>query len=217
MAEHNKITLICGHYGCGKTNLAINLAIDRVQSGQATTLVDLDIVNPYFRSADYRGLLEEHGVRVIAPRFAATNLDLPALPPDMYAVFARREDVIFDVGGDDVGARTLGRFRHQIEADGYDLLYVVNRYRALTQTPAEAVTLLHEIEEITKLRATAIVNNSHLKQETTAQTIAEGMTFAEEIARLTGLPLRFTTSPIATDIENVYPVRVYVTTPWECF
>lgn len=220
-------TLVTGHYGSGKTNLALNLALDSAFAGDAVTLVDLDIVNPYFRSSDYSAMLAERGVRVISPQFAGTTLDAPSLSSAIYSVFDSPGDVIFDVGGDDVGATALGRFARQIEALDYDLLYVVNRYRNLTATAEEAAALLREIESASHLVATAVVNNSHLRDETTLATVLDSMKFARETAGLLGLPLAFTTvpAPLAdqidrtlgaeTAISDAYPVQIYVRAPWE--
>lgn len=217
--KHKRIIVVCGHYGCGKTNLSINLAVDLRKSGECVTLVDMDLVNPYFRSSDYTQTLTGQGIHVIAPVYAGTTLDLPALLPEVAAVFESEDTVIFDVGGDDAGATVMGRyFRNFADAD-YEMLYVINRYRALTQTAEEAAEILREIEAVSRLKATAVVNNSHLKQFTTAQTVLNAMSFADETARLLGLPLAFTTVPRnlagELNIENAYPVDVYVRTPWE--
>ncbi len=220
-------TIITGHYGTGKTNLAINLALDLTREYDQVTVVDLDVVNPYFRSSDYAGVLAEKGVRLIAPTFAGTTLDAPSLPAAIGSVFDAPGAVIFDVGGDDVGATALGRFQHDIERLNYDMLYVVNRYRDLAATPEEAAELLREIEAASRLKATGVVNNSHLKAETTLETILESVEFGREAARVLGLPLVCTTVPSellgtseqeegqALRIENAYPVRTYVRAPWE--
>lgn len=225
--EIKPFTVVTGHYGCGKTNLCVNLALDLARAGETVTVVDLDVVNPYFRSSDYAGLLAEHGVRLIAPTFAGTTLDTPSLPAAIQSVFSADGRVIFDVGGDDVGATALGRFRHDIERIDHDLLYVVNAYRNLTATPAEALWLLREIETVSGLRATGVVNNSHLKAETTVETVLDSLPFARDVAAAAGLPLVCTTVPAelagefpdtqgnARSVENAYPVETYVRTPWE--
>lgn len=251
-APRTPVVVVCGHYGVGKTNFALNLAIDMSARGFKVTLADLDVVNPYFRSSDSRSLLEEHGVRVIAPIFAGTNLDSPSLSGATVPAIEQarlswvplvagacsfddvssaellppRELVVIDAGGDDVGATALGRFASAIASDQYEMLYVVNRSRNLTQQPAEAVELLREIEAKAHLQATAIVNNTHLKQDTDEATIAHGIPFARAVADQAGLPLACTTVPAAlTDQctliglnegrQVLYPVRVYVRTPWE--
>lgn len=219
MGKKPSMTIICGHYGSGKTNLALNMAFDRAETGKAITLVDLDIVNPYFRSSEYRNLLTDKGIKLVAPTYANTSYDVPSLPAAINSVF-EDEDVIFDVGGDDVGATALGRFRQQLMAAGYEMFYVVNRYRNLTATSTEAAALLREIEAAARLRATAVVNNSHLQGETTVDTIRQAYPYGREVAERLQLPLAFTTAPSACsaalgDIERLYPVTIYVRPPWE--
>ena len=243
MPEIKRLTVVTGHYGCGKTNLSINLALDlaRGAGGAAdtgtaaagtaaaaeVTLVDLDVVNPYFRSSDYAEMLAARGVRMIAPTFAGTTLDTPSLSAAIPAAFESEGAVILDVGGDDAGATALGRFSAGIAALDYDLLYVVNRYRNLTSTPEEAAELLAEIEIASHLKATGVVNNSHLQRETTLATVLDSIEFARQTAELLGLPLVCTTVPAwlgrefsddpgaATYVQNAYPVEVWVHTPWD--
>ena len=185
----NKISIICGHYGTGKTNLAVNLARDHAKAGEKVTIVDMDIVNPYFRTSDYKKILEDEGIEVIAPVFGATNLDLPSLPAAMYLAFEKEGTVIFDLGGDDVGSTVMGRFREKLTGKDYEMLYVINRYRDLDCDPKATAEILSEIEEVTKLKATGIINNSNLMYETTKDHIEEGHRYALETAALTGLPV----------------------------
>lgn len=213
------ITVVCGHYGAGKTNLSMNLALDSSGSTE-TTLIDLDIVNPYFRSSDYRTALESRGIRVIGPNFANTNADTPSLPPAVDVALARYDRVIVDAGGDDVGATVLGRYSETIRRRGYEMIYVINMYRSMTQTPEDAVDVLRGIESASRLKATGIVNNSHLKESTDADTVEASLDFADTVSRITSLPLLFTTAPrVVADslnkISNVYPLDIHVRTPWE--
>ena len=124
----SSITVICGHYGCGKTNLVLNLAAEAAQRGRRSVVVDMDVVNPYFRSSDYSALLKKLGVELIAPVFANTTLDTPVLPPEIFSIFnMENADIFIDAGGDDVGATALGQLHRQIETAGYEMLYVGNR------------------------------------------------------------------------------------------
>lgn len=216
----DRLTIITGHYGSGKTTFSLNLAIERAKESGGATLVDLDIVNPYFRSSDHKEMLESCGIRVVSPAYANTNLDLPGLPAEMYGAFEAKGEIIVDVGGDDSGATALGRFSHLIKSRQYELLCVINARRNLTATTEEAADLLREIEAACKLTATGLVNNTHLKQLTTAQTILDSADFANEASRLTGLPLVYTTAPKGLahelgQVENLYPVEPFVKTPWE--
>lgn len=215
-----RLTIITGHYGSGKTTFALNLACDLAAAGKAVTIVDLDIVNPYFRTEDHRAMLESHGVTVISPPYANTNLDLPGLSVQIYGAFERAGEVILDVGGDDAGATALGRFTRQIEQRGYEMLCVINARRNLTAEPEQAAELLREIEQASRLKTTALVNNTHLKQFTEPKTVRDSLPFAAEVSRLTGLPVRYTTAPKALaeqlrEIPNLYPVEPFVRTPWE--
>jgi len=215
----NRVTVVTGHYGTGKTNLSINLALDCAKEGEDVTLIDMDVVNPYFRSSDYSDVLTDNGVRVRGPNFANSNLDTPSLPAAIGDTIKDGGKVIIDVGGDDAGATALGVYRRQLSEADPQVLYVINRYRSQTTEPAEAVTILSEIERAAGIKADFIVNNSHLKQYTDSKTVMDSVPFAEEVSRLTGLPILFTTTPVGVDllskIPNIYPVRVYVRTPWE--
>ena len=214
-----RLTIITGHYGSGKTTFALNLALDLAAAGQKVTIVDLDIVNPYFRTEDHRAMLEAHGVAVVSPPYANTNLDLPGLSAQIYGAFEQEGNVILDVGGDDAGATALGRFHRQIEQRGYEMLCVINARRNLTAEPEQAAELLRDIEQASRLKTTALVNNTHLKQLTEPQTVLASLPFAAEVGRLTGLPVRYTTAPKAlaaqlSEVPNLYPVEPFVLTPW---
>ena len=223
-----KFIVVTGHYGCGKTNFSINLAIDYINMGHKVTLVDMDLVNPYFRTSDYRDILEEKGIEVIAPVFGHTNLDIPSLPAAMYSIFEKEDIVIVDVGGDDVGATVLGRFRPKFENLDFDMLYVVNKYRNMTATPLECVEVLREIEAVSGLKATSVINNSHMMSDTDANVLGEGLKFAEGVSEITGLPIMASTlrkdlyadsdmrSVLSSgaDENMIYPVDIYVKAVW---
>ena len=214
-----RVNVVCGHYGTGKTNLSINLAIECARSGEDVTLIDLDVVNPYFRSADYADILTKNGVRVIGPNFANTNLDTPSLPGAVSGYIENGSRVIIDAGGDDAGVTALGVYSKLINESDPEVIYVINRYRSLTTEPGEAVQILKEIEMTGRIKATAIVNNSHLKQRTDAKCIEDSIPFANEVSRLTGLPILFTTVPVdvalLSNIDIIHPIDVYVKAPWE--
>lgn len=213
-----KLTIVCGHYGTGKTNLAINLAIAASEKGDVT-LLDLDVVNPYFRSSDYSEDLKQAGVTVHGPNFANTNLDTPSLSPAIDSALVSDAWVIVDLGGDDVGATAFGRYSGTLSGD-YDMLYVINRSRPEVSTPEKAVRVLREIEARAGMKATGIVNNTHLKHLTDAGTIESSMGYADDVARLSGLPLLLTAVPsgLAADfdgVEGILPVDIHVKVPWE--
>ena len=185
------LNIVAGHYGAGKTNFAVNLALEakRRSPGAPVYAADLDIVNPYFRTADAADLLRERGVEPLIPQFANTNVDIPSLPPMLRGLIESKDAfTVVDVGGDD-GAVALGMYREAIRAAGYSLFYVVNRFRPLIADPREAAGCMREIEEASGLRCTALVNNTNLGEETDPREVAESVTYARECAALCSLPL----------------------------
>lgn len=223
-----KITVVTGHYGTGKTNLSVNLALMAAEKFPSVTVVDLDLVNPYFRTADFRQLFESRGIRLIAPDFANSNLDVPSVQFDIEELAREAQNsggcLIIDVGGDDAGAFALGRYAEALNsaAEKPEMLYVINQRRSLTETADAAVELMYEIEKASRMKHTAIVNNTNLGAETTADIIAQSADFANAAAEKTGLPLKWTTYPeeLCTlaetpDLQHILPVKVYVKPLWE--
>ena len=184
-----RLTLFAGHYGSGKTNIAVNYALHLASEGKRVCIADLDIVNPYFRTKDSERELEAAGIRLVSPQYANSNVDLPALPAESYRLVQDKSTYgIMDIGGDDRGAYALGRFAEAIKAENdYRMAFVVNCYRPLTSTVDDAVEIMREIEGAAGLKFTCIVNNSNLGPETTAETVISSLDFVEELSRVTGL------------------------------
>ncbi len=220
MFEFKHLTIILGHYGCGKTNLSLNIALDIARRGNKVTVADLDVVNPYFRTGDYREMLEKEGIKVVAPIFVSTNLDNPSLPAAMEDIFQPKDEyVVVDVGGDDAGAVALGRYARKInEYKDKDIFYVVNKFRSLTSTPQDAAQILREIELASRIRANAVVNNSHLQQLTAAEDIYSSLDYAKKTAEILNLPLAFTTAESkiidGLDLDSVYEIQRIVKPPF---
>jgi len=195
-----RISIFAGHYGSGKTNICVNYALWLRKTGRKVALVDLDIVNPYYRSFDASKILSEHGIDIIASAFAGTNVDLPAVPAAALRVF---DDpslyAVIDVGGDDRGALALGRFAAKIKEHGAVMYAVVNCYRPITRTPEDAIAIIREVEDASGVGFSAIVNNSNIGTETTPDDILASAPYVNEISRITGLPLGFTA--IRRDID----------------
>ncbi len=189
-----RITIFAGHYGSGKTNIAVNYALKLKSEGQAVKIADLDIVNPYFRTKDSAKELEQAGIPLISPAFANTNVDLPALPAELYSLVQRQDALaVLDVGGDDRGAYALGRYAPAIlEENDYEMCYVANFYRPLTPTAEDALEIMREIEAAAGIPFTAIVHNSNLGNDTTAEDVIAAAKFVEELSRLADLPILFT-------------------------
>ncbi len=216
-----RIVIITGHYGSGKTNLAVNFAVRAAGEGKKTAIVDLDIVNPYFRTADFKKMFDERGITLAAPEFANSNLDIPALNFDIEQLIADHDIVIIDVGGDDAGAAALGRYSQSLAkyGDATSMLYVINQRRYLTATADEATELMLEIEQASRMKHTAVVNNTNLGNETSAGIVDASAGFASEVSEKAGIPLAFTTCPENcaefSENEDLFPVRVYVKPVWE--
>ena len=194
--EHKRLTLFAGHYGSGKTNIALNYALWLKKQGLSVTVADLDIVNPYFRTKDSEQLLAEHGIELVCSPYANSNLDVPALPREAYALLAGGSGhAVLDIGGDDRGALALGRYAPDILAENnYEMLFVANRFRPLTRTPREALEVMREVEAACGLPFTAIVNNSNLGPDTTAEDVRGTVIYARELSELSGLPVKMTTA-----------------------
>ena len=213
---NKRVLLLCGHYGSGKTNIAVNLAQAIKKEYPTVTLADLDIVNPYFRSKDSADELKEQGIRLICSNYANSNVDIPALPPDLYALTDdRRMRAVIDVGGDDRGALVLGRLAPAIlDENDYEMLMVINCYRPLTRDAASTIEVMREIEYAGGIRFTALVNNSNLGVETTAEDVLTSMNYAKEVANKSGLPLVMTTADerlqdeLKDKIPNLFPLKL---------
>lgn len=187
--DHKRLTLFAGHYGSGKTNIAVNYALHLAKEGKKVCIADLDIVNPYFRTKDSEAELTAAGISLVSPRYANSNVDLPALPPESYRLVQDKSaHGIMDIGGDDRGAYALGRFADAIKAENdYRMAFVVNCYRPLTSTVDDAIEIMREIEEAAGIKFTCIVNNSNLGAETTEKTVLESLDFVRQLSLKIGL------------------------------
>ncbi len=212
-----RVILLTGDYGCGKTNLAVNLALLLAEKGKVS-VVDMDTVNPYFRTADFGEMLAEHGINLVCPQYANTNLDIPVLNFDLESIVSQSDFTIIDVGGSDAGAYPVGRYESLFKSLGGELemLYVFNMYRLCERSADEVVQTLREIESACRLKCTALVNNSNLGAETTPQVIAQTVDFAEKVVEKTGLPLAFTCVTEDEKFDETHlPIKRLVTFPWE--
>ena len=216
----HRLTLVTGHYGTGKTEFSVNLALALAGEGARTALADLDIVNPYFRRREQRELLEAAGVRLIAASQALADADVPALPAELHALLEDRTvRGVLDVGGDPSGARVLARYRPRILKEDYQLLYVINASRPEVRTAERSVEYLRAIEAVAGLPCTGLVNNTHLCGETAPETVREGALLAGEVSRMTGVPVvchaaetRFQDRLKEFDL---FPLEIRMKKPWE--
>ena len=214
--DFKRIVLLSGHYGSGKTNIAVNMAIRMKATREKVAIADIDIVNPYFRTKDSQAELEKAGIRLICSDFAGSNVDLPALPQDVYAITDEPDLFsVIDVGGDDRGALALGRWRDAIlRENDYEMLFVVNRFRPLTADALSTIEVMREIELASGMPFTAVVNNSNLGDETTVRDVLNSRGYAAEICERTGLPLKMTAVReelypwLDSQIPNLFPMKL---------
>ena len=214
--EYKRVTLFAGHYGSGKTNIAVNYALQMKKDGKSVVIADLDIVNPYFRTKDSEKELTEAGIKLISSEFASSNVDLPALPQAVYSIVHDKTSyAVMDIGGDDRGAYALGRYKDDIlKEDNYEMLMVINMYRPLTRDVQSTVEVMREIEAACGMRFTAIVNNSNIGEETTAEDVLDSVKYANAVSEATGLPIRLTTvalklyNKLSESVENLMPLKL---------
>ena len=214
--NYKRLTLIMGHYGSGKTNIAVNLAYDLKKSYDNVAIADLDIVNPYFRTKDSEEIFREDGIRLICSDFANSNVDIPAMPSDIYSLIDDKTlKAIIDVGGDDRGALAVGRLSKQIANENdYEMLFVINTFRPLTRDTEGLMEVLGEIEAAAGLKFTGLINNSNLGPETSKEDVINSNAKAIELSKITGLPLVLTTvkqelyEQLKGEIKNLFPLKL---------
>ena len=218
----HRVSIVTGHYGTGKTEFAVNLALQLAALDHKVMVADLDIVNPYFRSRERKALFQEAGIRLISSSQACSDADVPALPAELLAILEDRSiRGILDIGGDPVGARVLARFQPRIVMEDYQLIYVLNANRPEVREAENAITYLRGIEATTGLTCTGIVNNTHLCGETTEEEIRKGAALAAEVSRETGIPVLCHVAeekfiPSLSDLsETVFPITIQMKKPWE--
>lgn len=187
-----RILVLVGNYGSGKTEISLNLALKLARRGEKVTLVDLDIVNPYFRSSERTELLEKEGVKVYAPSFAMSTVDVPSLPADIQAVFAdKSRRVIFDVGGDDTGAAALGQYKPYFDQDDVEVLFVVNAFRPLSGDADSVCDLMLRVAGRSRLSPTAVINNANVAWETEESDLVRGEELLHEVSARMNLPIGY--------------------------
>ena len=216
MKDFKRLTLLCGHYGSGKTNVAVNLAFYLKEQYNNVVVADLDIVNPYFRTKDSLEDFKARGIELICSEYANTNVDIPALPANMYRLTANKDiTAVIDVGGDDRGAYALGRLVPEIKQENnFDMLMVINGYRPLTPDAESTIEVMHEIEQACGLKFTGLVNNSNIGEETTVQNVLNSMVYANEVSKVSGLPVVMTSvkadlyDELCDKIDNLLPMTL---------
>jgi hypothetical protein len=208
-----RVTIFAGHYGSGKTSVAVNYALWLKKSHKKVTIADLDIVNPYFRTKDSAQVLKRSGIKLISSDYANSNVDIPAVPGEINAIFDERDAyAVIDVGGDDRGAYALGRYYEQLHRTDAAAYIVVNMYRPLSRDAEATIKIKYEIEAAARIKFSGIINNSNLGNATTASDVMNSLPYAEQISERTGLPIVMTTvqrslaAELASNIQNIFPI-----------
>ena len=218
-----RLNIFCGHYGSGKTEVSLNYAIKLAKQGKKVSIVDMDIVNPYFRTADARKILSEYGIEMIASEFANSNLDIPTIPQEVKKVFFDTDRVIlFDVGGDDDGAFALGQFNSFFQKEEYKMTLVVNTKRPLTGEMTELYDMAKRIEFASRLKFTDIANNTNIGKLTDSKTLMSDYSEIASLSEKLGIPvtmqcgLDIALSELTEEFaKDRFPMQIYIKMPWE--
>jgi tRNA uridine 5-carbamoylmethylation protein Kti12 len=182
----NSLYIIIGAYGSGKSEYSVHLARKLNSQGKTVSLVDLDVVNPYFRSRDVKDEFSRMGIEVVAPEGQFRHADLPMISPRIKAVIEdRHRNVILDVGGDPAGCRALGRFVESITNRGYEMLLVINTNRPFTSNPEEILTMHEVLEFASKLKISEYICNTNLMEYTNPENVNEGISIIQSVAQQT--------------------------------
>ncbi len=223
MLNDNRIRVIIGHYGSGKTEFAVNYALKLADMGKKVAIADLDIVNPYFRSREKQVLLESKGVKVIGSSLnKSIGVDLPAVSAGVLTPLQDESyEVILDVGGDSVGARALARYRDYFKAGDYDMFCVLNSYRPGTQNVEDALEHIKDIELTSNTKVTGLINNTHLLRNTTVSDVLEGQKLAEGVSEKLNIPIKYVSALekvvrlLPEDIRgDVFPITMHMREDW---
>lgn len=223
MSKKSNIILFTGHYGSGKTELAINYSLKCARKGIPTVLVDLDIVNPFFRSSEIKSLLEDENIEVISPVFATSNINIPALPAAIFGVFDRKNtQIVFDVGGDEDGARALGTYFPYFQKYDYDMFFVINTLRPLTSESDDIVTLIKAVERSSRLKVDYLINNTNLSYETKPEMIIQGQKIVEEVSKKVNIPVEYIsgTKNVLSQLgykhtQKEFVIEPFMKPPWD--
>lgn len=188
-----RLTVFTGNLGSGKTEISVNVALNLLRSGKSTVLVDLDIINPYFRTRLVREQLEERGLRIVAPEARLTFADMPTVSPAIRGVVEDREVYgVFDVGGDDVGAIALGQYREVLSGNECRMLFVINSCRPFTGNPDGIIKYIRNIQKSSGMNVSGLVNNANLGRETDLDIVLAGFETVARVSRMLDLPVVFT-------------------------
>lgn len=222
MLNDNRVRIITGHYGSGKTEFAVNYTVKLAEIKKKVAISDLDIVNPYFRSREKEEMFKSIGVKVIGSSVKGSAVDVPAVSAGIYGPLQDKTyDSVIDVGGDPVGARTLGMYKEYIHEGDYDMLFVINANRPETQTVEKTIEYLKNIERVSRLKVTGLVNTTHLLKSTTVEDVLNGQKLVEEVSKELNIPIKYVVAlehvakELPKDITGeIFPIKLYMREEW---
>lgn len=218
-----RINVFTGHFGSGKTEIAINYAMKLAKQGEKVTLVDIDIVNPYFCSRDVKEELQNCGVRLISANPHLSNAELMVVPPEVISAFNDKSHiVVFDIGGDDMGAIALGQYNKYFKEEPYDMYLVVNNNRPLTSNAEEAEIYLKDIEKSSRLKVNYLISNTNLSDETTLGDILKGDEEVLKLSQSLNIPYAYTVckKDMCHELQGkvhgeIFGIDIFMKKPWE--
>ena len=224
MLNDNRIRVIVGHYGSGKTEFAVNYVVKLAEQGKKVALADLDVVNPYFRSREKSEELEKLGIKVLGSSVKGSAVDVPSISAEVVTPLQDESyEAILDVGGDPAGARVLGRYYNYFQEGKYDMLFVVNTNRPETQTVENTIRYIKEIERVSRAKVTGLINNTHLLKSTTVEDVLSGQTLVEEVAQTLNIPVKYVSAleKVANELPagikgEIFPITLYMREEWMC-
>lgn len=221
----SRIRIFTGHFGSGKTEIAINYAINLAKSGYKTALVDIDIVNPYFCVRDIKKDLEQYGIRVISANPSWSNAELMVVPPEVASVFNDKSyEVVIDIGGDDQGSVVLGQYNRFLKEEPYDMYFVINNNRPFTSDEIGTEEYLNHVERASRLKANYLISNTNMSYETGIQDILKGDLITKKVSQKLNIPYKYLVCKreFVNDLENkvsteILPIDIYMKPPWRKF
>ncbi|MGF7060528.1 ATP-binding protein [Brassicibacter mesophilus] len=224
MLKDNRIRVIVGHYGSGKTEFAVNYAVKLAEQGKKVALADLDVVNPYFRSREKSEELEKIGIKVLGSSIKGSAVDVPSVSAEVFTPLQDESyEAILDVGGDPAGARALGRYYNYFQEGKYDMLFVVNANRPETQNAENTIKYIKEIERVSRAKVTGLINNTHLLKSTTVEDVLSGQGLVEEVSKILNIPVKYVAAleKVAKELPagikgEIFPIKLYMREEWMC-
>lgn len=222
MLKDHRIRIIIGHYGSGKTEFAVNYAINLAKKKKKVALADLDIVNPYFRSREKESLFKGHGIKLIASYIKGSGSDLPSVTGDVLGPLQDKNyEVILDVGGDSVGARALARYKEYWDPKDYDMFCVINANRFDTSTVEGALEHIQSMERTSGAKVTGLINNTHLLRHTTVEDVLKGQELCRKVAKVLNTPIKYISAlqevaeKLPSNLEGtIMPIRMIMREDW---